>query len=142
MFDKNKKASELLTSAIVFIIAVLLFIAMLSFFISRTGKMAPIYEQLYSKQIVLIIDKAIPGTNISLDITKLYEVTDDNKYSGDMINIDNELNVVHVKLANGKGYSYKFFNNNDISWNIKENEKRLYINVLGNSLDDGELGVQ
>lgn len=95
--------------------------------------MAPMYEELYSKQIALIIDKALPGTNITLDISKLYEISDKNKYNGQIINIDNSLNRVNIRLADGKGNEYKYFSDYNVLWNIKENEKRLYIYVIESS---------
>jgi hypothetical protein len=132
----NKKASEVVISALVYIIIAVIVIFLIISFISRIGKGAPVYEELYSKQTALVIDKALVGTNITMDISKLYEISKKNNFNGEMIEINNTGHFVLVRLTSGKGHSYKFFSNYDILWNIKENEKRLYIYIIGNPVVD------
>ncbi|MBR9704611.1 hypothetical protein GOV12_04310 [Candidatus Pacearchaeota archaeon] len=131
--DKKKKGSVIILNTIVFIVIVVLFSAIMIFFAIRMGKSAPTFEELFSKQIALVIDKSLPGTNISMDISSLYEISRDNEYQGDLVKIDNKNNFVFIKLVNGKGYSYKFFSDYDILWNIED--KRLYLYILRDEVD-------
>ncbi|MEM0465435.1 MAG: hypothetical protein QXW97_01890 [Candidatus Pacearchaeota archaeon] len=132
----NKIASEVLLGAIIFLVVIILFGSILILFIYRFGKTASMFEQLYSKQIALMIDYSLTGTNFSLDISKLYEVARENNYNGELIKIDNNNHNVFVKLTSGKGYRYKYFSDADVLWNIKPEEKRLYVTILSKNKEN------
>jgi len=117
----NKRGStEELTEEIIFFIIIAVFFAAMFLFVSRAGSQVTINEQIYAKQIALSIDKAKVGTEISLDISKLYEITRKNKFIGEIIKIDNENNNVQVRLVSGKGYEFEFFNNAQVVWELKD----------------------
>lgn len=124
----NKKADDILISTVIFVVIVGIFFSMLLLFVNRAGTSAGIYEQIYSKKIALIIDKAKSGTDIKMDISEIYNVAEKNKFKGEIINIGNKDKKVIVRLTSGKGYGYKFFNGADIAWNLDEN-KKLIISV-------------
>ena len=103
----------------------------------RVGSGDVTSEQIYAKQIALIIDKADVGMKINLDVSKLHDIAEGNDYRGQIINIDNELNVVRVNLVKGKGYEFKFFNGRDIVWELNEEEELVFEVVDGVGIGDG-----
>lgn len=118
----DKQASDILMENVIFIIIVVLFFAIMFLFISRIGTNSEIYEQVYAKQIALLIDKAKDGTSIEMDISKLSDLAKKNRYYGEIIKIDSSLGIVNVRLASGNGFDYKFFNKINVIWNIENNK--------------------
>ena len=115
----NKKgSSKLVLSQIVYIVIIVIFSVVMIVYVTRSGNQSSVKEEVYAKQIALSIDKAKSGTEIDVDISEIYKFAEGNKFKGQIINIDNEKNIVEVHLAVGKGYSYRFFSDADISWNI------------------------
>jgi hypothetical protein len=126
---ENKKADEVLTRQIVFIILVLIFIVGIILII--TTKRVNVDEQIYSKQIALAIDKAKPGMTINIDIYELYKIAEKNNFNSDeIIKIDTDKGKVNVKLIAGGGYSYSFFNNAPIKWMLDKKNSKLLIEVV------------
>lgn len=127
----DRRGANLLMNHIVFIIIIAAFAAIMIMFIIRFGTQASIKEQIYAKQIALAIDKARAGTSITLDISELYDSTRESRFGGRIINIDNENKKVIIHLAAGNGYSYMFFNDNPVVWNIdeKKGEEKLTLHV-------------
>jgi len=128
----NKNAMEILMENVIFLIIVLIFFAAMFVFVTRAGSQTTLNEQIYSKQIVLMIDKAKPGTEINLDISKLYEFAEKNSFDGKIITIDNQNNKVRVNLVQGKGYEFEFFNDVEIVWGLNDQEKLLSFEVIKN----------
>jgi len=83
-------------------------------------------EQVYAKKIALLIDTAKPETKIILNITELIDAEEKNKYKTE-INIEN--NIVNVKVVNGKGYSYKYFSDNNVFRTINRDKKKLILEI-------------
>ena len=115
----NKKRGTLLTENIIFIILNILFIGILILFISLRSGSAAVLEEVYAKQIALIIDSAKPGMVINLNmedaIERAKKELGENKINEIVsINITNS-NIVTVKLRNKGGYSYSFFNDVDVN---------------------------
>ncbi|MFA5857058.1 MAG: hypothetical protein WC867_06865 [Candidatus Pacearchaeota archaeon] len=129
MKDKNAKTSMFLDQFIYIIIVTVVFAALL-FFVVRAGSNVTIYEQIYSKQIGLSIDKSKPGTNLTFDINELYKISKKNKYEGGIIKIDNVDNKVTVTLVSGKGYSYRLFSDNDVLWELDKTGGKLHLFVI------------
>tara|TARA_Y100000310_G_scaffold138173_1_gene137066 strand:- start:1854 stop:2336 length:483 start_codon:yes stop_codon:yes gene_type:complete len=132
---KDKKGMEILHGAIIFIILNIVFFASLFIFVGVKSTGSGTYEQIYAKQIALLIDQAKPGTEIDIDISRLYTIADKNKYypSGTkgLVEIRPEKNEVNVKLTyQGEGYSFKHFNGADIIWEEVSND----ISLFGTSL--------
>lgn len=132
----NKKALNIFIGTIVFIVLIIIFISGLIYAVARAGSQAPLYEQAYAKQIVLIINKAEPGMNIEIDLFDLYNLAEKNKYDGQLINIDNNNNKINVKLTNGNGYNYYYFNDVKISWNINSENKKLHLDIFEKIRDE------
>jgi len=125
----NKKADNFLMENIIFFIIIAVFFATMFIFVARAGSQVTIVEQIYSKQIALAIDKAKPGTEVNLDVSKLYEIAEKNSFIGNVVKIDNENNIVEVRLVEGKGYGFEFFNNAEILQRLDNNEKKLILEV-------------
>ena len=106
---KDKKA-EILAGNLVFIILNLVFLAVLIIFISQQGSGAIILEETYAKEIALMIDSSIPGTELILDMESAKEHAEENGINfKDIVKIEN--NIVIVKISKDSGYQYSFFNN-------------------------------
>jgi hypothetical protein len=115
----NKRA-DMLVENVVFILLVLAFFGVMFIFVWRAGSNVTIQEQVYAKEIALIIDKARPGTEIELDINNLYEIAKKQNFDkGQVVKISSESNVVRVTLTYGGGYEYSFFSDADVAWNLE-----------------------
>lgn len=125
---KNKRGIDVLSSTLVFLLLNVVFFAIMFGFVARAGSGATVVEQVYAKQIALIIDQAKPGTSINMNIEEIYELADKNKFSRqNIIKIDNEKNQVYVQVDEGKGYSYNFFSSGEVVWELKKTE--LFLGV-------------
>ena len=122
----NKKAMEVLMKTTIYIVLVIAVLSLIYISISRIGSNSGIYEQVYAKQIALAIDKAKPGTDVLLDIFDLRSIADENKFTGNLIDIDNKDNRVIVKITEGKGYGFNFFNSAEIIWEIRDDNKLFF----------------
>jgi len=120
---KNKKGMNVLIENVVFTIIVLVFIVLLFSAVTRVGSQATLFEQIYSKQIALIIDKASLGMDIEVDIFEMSEIARKNKFSGNVVSIDNVNKKVNVKLVQGSGYDYNFFSDVEVVWNLGKNDE-------------------
>jgi hypothetical protein len=128
----NKKGSDQLMNQIVFIIIIIVFSVVMITFVTRFGTRAAIKEEIFSKQIALAIDKARAGTSFVMDISELYSTARKNKVTRDFVSIDNTNKRIIVHVSSGSGYSYYYFSDNLITWNIDESvsgEEKLIINV-------------
>lgn len=126
----GKQGIDINIEQLIFILIIIIFTSTLFLFLNRSGTQSNVYEQSYAKQIALFLDKAKPGTNISLDISKLIDASNKNKYIGNIVTIDNNKNQVIVKTIEGKGYSFTFFSNYNVLWSINKDEQRLVLNIV------------
>jgi hypothetical protein len=124
----NKKAENLIIGNITYLLFVLIVVVGLFFFVTRAGSQAPLYEQIYAKQISLAINKAKPGMAFDMDIFDIYNIARKNRFEGNIVLIDNVNNLVIVKLVNGRGYSYNFFNDVHVDARI-ENKGELILDI-------------
>ena len=109
-----EESTELQTTVINTIVAVILFAA-LFFFASSSGKGLAIKEQILAKEISLFIDAAKPGTEISIE-----------KDFNSTITLEN--NKVNVKVLSGTaGYDYGFFSPYNIEIETNENEVKIKV---------------
>lgn len=129
---KSRKGTEdFLSNSVVFIVLVLVFIAIIVFFLLRVSKGVSLVEQVYAKKIALLIDQSKPGTSIELDVMEIYQLADENNFErGNTINIDPDERRVTVKATEGRGYSFNFFNDNAIKWGLEKKSGKLTIGVV------------
>ena len=126
----NKKSVNILMENLVFILLVIFFVIAMYFVITRAGSQAILFEQVYAKQISLIINKAKPGIEIEMDIYDMNNIARKNKFTGNYINVDNNENRVNVRLVQGKGYDYYYFNDVDVVWNLDKEKRKLFLKFV------------
>ena len=142
-FNFNKKLKikkgEILVENIIFIILNLIFLTILILFLLNQGSSTYLTEQIYAKEIALMIDSSKSNSIIQFNMEKAQELAEKNNLDfRESVSITG--NMVNVKLTNrGNGYFYSFFNDVNVipspivnneneytgeySFNIVENEK-------------------
>ncbi|MBS3092239.1 hypothetical protein J4466_02360 [Candidatus Pacearchaeota archaeon] len=138
MLFKNKKGSDSLYEIIMFIVLNLLFFGAMFAFVARSGTNAGLYEQVYSKQIALLIDSAKPGMVISINLNEMKSFIEENKLSLDqIINLQN--GKVIVKLTQGsKGYIFDYFSNYEVVKGFEQENDNLILKLSINKKGAGD----
>ncbi len=127
----DNKRGLFLQKSVIYIIIIIIFFAIFFAWVSSVGKGVRNYEKIYAKKIALIIDSAKPNTNVSVDVSKLYEIADKNKVERmSVVKIDNDNNIVSVRASEADAYTYKFFSDNDIVWNLDRKSGKLFLGVV------------
>jgi len=129
----NKKGVDLLSENIVYLLLVVLFLVGMFLAVDRVGRQVTLYEQVYAKQIALIIDKTEPGMDIEYRNFKMFSLAAKNNAPQNIIEIDNQNNIVTVRLSQGNGYHYEFFNDVDVVWNIIPKNNTITLKIVENS---------
>lgn len=111
----DKKAENLIFPTVIFIILNAIFFGILLLFIFKSSGGALIYEQAYTKQIALLMDKAKPSTIIKLNMEKGKEIAEKNSIDEERI-VEINHNFVKVRLGNGGGYCFRYFSDYDINY--------------------------
>jgi hypothetical protein len=124
---KNKKGVNLLTENLVYILLVVVFVVIIFFAVVRVGEGAGVYEKIYAKQIAYTIDKSKSGMEFEIYLGKAHSIAEKNNFEGKIVRINNDENKVTVNLIKGEGYSYYYFSERDILWDIKD--KRLILEI-------------
>jgi len=135
---RYKKKSEILMGTLVFTIIVVVFSIGLGYVIIRPGSNASLYEQAFVKQIALTIDNADAGMEIEISLDKAYGIARKNRFYGNIVVIDNNVNKITVRLINGQGYVHYFFNDVDVIWNLDKEKKKLFLKVVEVNLEENE----
>jgi len=129
---KNKRGVNLLAGNIVFIILNVVFIIILaSFLVSKISNPA-VMEEKYSKEIAFSLDSARPGMVLTFNMKDAVDVAKKNlgeKNLGQIVQING--NLVTVKLQDGKGYTYSFFNNVNITGHYLDEATNSYLFFIG-----------
>jgi len=106
----NKKAVNLLTKNIIFLVLNVLFFSVMFFFVARAGTGTSYMEKAYAKQIALSIDSMRPNTEIEINIEELYSFAEKNRLDETNIFTPNfENNSITIRLAKGDGFTYHCF---------------------------------
>lgn len=118
--------------SVMYIILALVFFGVMFVFVAGYQDGASFWEDFYAKEISHLINKAEPGTEIDLDVTKISNIAAGNgKDVTKIITINNVENIVTVSLRNSKGTSFKFFNDVDIvDWKIEYHTRGAEMNSL------------
>ncbi len=106
------KRGNILTENIIFIVLNLMFITILILFLFSKMGSGAVLEEKYSKQIALILDSAKPGMVIRINMEDAIEMAKKELGESERLVTINE-NIVTVRLQEGIGYSYSFFNDVD-----------------------------
>jgi len=131
----NKKAD--LQEVMIFLLFGIVIFTMLFLGMTRVGSGASFYEQAYSKKIALIIDKAEVGMEIEIDVLDMLRIAEKDEFGGQILVVDNELNKVVVRLSDGKGYTFYFFNDIDVIWELRKDDANLYMKFVDSSIGGG-----
>jgi hypothetical protein len=136
-----KRKGTILVENVIFIILNLMFLAILVLFLVKQGSGAIVLEQAYSKQIAMLVDSANPVMLIKIDMEKGKNLAEENGINfNDVVSING--NLVRVKLSNGEGYTYSFFNNVDVSAyadrDDKGNYNGMYIFTINKKVEENE----
>ncbi len=111
---QNKKGeTTLLVENIIFLVLNMLFFAILIAFIVQQSSGAALLEQTYSKKVALLVDQAKPGMIIKLNLEEGMNVAAKDKIAPTAI-LTVQDNFIKVKLADGGGQEYHFFNDVDV----------------------------
>ena len=125
----NKKGDYLVLELTIFIVLNVSFFVIMLIFIRGSTNNDLIYEQTYAKQIALFIDNAKPGMDMVVDVSELYTIASANRFTGNVIRIDNKNRRVFVNLVPGRGYSYGYFVNSSIIWDLNKNTGKLLMSM-------------
>jgi len=115
--DLNKKGTFII-SDIIFLVLALSFVTILLLFISKQSSNTILIEEQAAKQIALALDALPSKTQFTMYVGEILKEKDPN-FSSEVIKIDNERNVVRVKLSEKSGYEYSFFNDLFFSAELK-----------------------
>ena len=131
LFMKNKKGSEdLLLYHIIKIIIVVMFLVLISLFVSRTGQGAISLEQSYAKNIALLIDASRPVTDLKINMDDAMALAEQNGVDRKEV-VTIKGNIVTVKLSKKGGYEYTFFNDYDVTAYPDIGDKNYIIKING-----------
>ena len=130
MIKIKGKRGDILIGDVIFIVLNLVFLTILILFVVTKTNDAARLEEIYAKQIALMIDSAKPGMILYLDMEDaIEEAIDENQNIATIASIEG--NVVTVKLRDKGGYSYSFFNDANVSIDLDtlSNEQEYVIKV-------------
>jgi hypothetical protein len=108
---KNKKAEELVSEELIFIILNTIFFLVLVLFIVRVGSSDNSLEEQYAKKIALVLDQMKPNMEVTMDISELYALAVKNKYTGEnnLLVLPIKNGKISVKASSRGGYSFYTF---------------------------------
>lgn len=110
------KKGEILVENVIFILLNFIFLTIMIGFLVNQGSSEAVLEEVYAKELALVIDYSKPVMTIKFDMEKGKEIAEKNGIPfRDVVKIDNDNHMVRIKLGDGKGYSYSFFNNVDVT---------------------------
>lgn len=122
------KRGNMLVGNVVFIILNLVFLTILILFILNKGGGIESLEQSYAKQIALVIDGAQPGMRINIDLRDGRDANEEWFIDNYATAIKIRDNIVSVSFDDNTEYTYSFFNNVSVSYDIYP-EGNLYLEV-------------
>ncbi len=114
-----KRKGTMLISDIIFLILALAFITILIVFIARQSSSTNVIEEQYAKEIALVLDAAEPGMQIHMNMKELLDARKP-EFQGAPIVIDSRAHFVRVQLSADSGFTYGFFNDVSITYQLQE----------------------
>jgi hypothetical protein len=105
-----KRGEESLTvPQIMFLVLNILFVSLIMIFVFRAASGATIHEQVYAKQIALLLDNAFPGMEIELDFENGFKIAEKNRKTGGLVSVQSTQGIVEVRISSTGGYRQRFF---------------------------------
>lgn len=103
---------------IIYFILLAVIIGTTFLYVSQSGSGAQRLEDIYAKEIALLVDSSKPGSEIYLDVTEATKMAARDKLPVESL-FSFEDNNVNVRLRNGFGVSYPYFSNVDLEGSIE-----------------------
>lgn len=124
----RNKRGQIIAENVIFLVLNLIFLAILAIFLVNQSSGTPLLEDVYSKQIALLIDSAKPGMSMEVNLERAYEIAKEEGVPfEDVLKIDTDKNYVYFSLGDGDGRRYHFFNNVNVTeYSITVDEKEGY----------------
>ncbi len=128
MHIRGKKAEDLMYPIIIFVVLNLIFFSTLLIFVYKSSNGTLALEQVYSKEIALLIDGSEPGMEVSIDFSKPIKIAEENGLTSkeEMVSISS--GTVTVKLSEKGGYAFNYFSNSEVQVEFNENNLVLKFN--------------
>jgi hypothetical protein len=123
----NKKASQMPTENIVFLVLNIFFFCALLFFVLRTASNTAIVEEVYAKKLALIVDQMQPNSEMNVSVKGLYETMDANKFEEFPIRVSG--NIITVSAAKNSGSSFRFFSAVTPVFSIDSKDSNKILNI-------------
>lgn len=102
---------NLLTWYVAYFILLLVFFIGAIYYVMGLQDGAALWEDVYAKEIVRVIEKAQPVEEVSLDVHSLTELAlKRGKAFSEIVHFDNAGHTVTVSVGTDKGVSYSYFN--------------------------------
>jgi len=117
---RNKKGVDLMHSTIIFLLLNMMFFGIMFGVVYKAGNNAAFFEQIYSKQIALLIDNSKPGTILSINLNSIEKILEKEKVSpSEVFSIKD--NKIIVKITKGaKGYSFPYSSSYNIEKSLEQ----------------------
>jgi len=107
--------TNLIMTNIIYLLLFIFFFMVMFWFVNSYSDRSAFYEDFYSKEIVSIINKAEPGMEIKIDVSRVAVIAfKKTKPIEDIIYVDNVNNQIIVSSRLNAGTSFGFFNDVDI----------------------------
>jgi hypothetical protein len=121
-----KRGEELIVQNIIFVLLNLVLFLTLFIFILNSADEKYVAEQVYSKNIAMIIDMAKPEQKIFIDMSELFWLVEKEIDRGsikreDIIKIDSSQKYVFVALGHQTSYAYRYFSDYSINYEVNGN---------------------
>ncbi len=120
--NMNKKGDTTIAmDTIIHLVIFVFFFAIMFWFVLSQSNGSAFMEDFYAKEIVAMINNAVPGEKLAVDVTKLAGLAVKNgKHVRDMIIVDNVNHKIIVSTRLNTGTSFAFFNDVIISnWRVE-----------------------
>lgn len=134
----DKRGEAGLLETIIFLILNIIFFLTLGYFAYNSGTQSFIYEQAYAKQLALLIDNAKPDMVIMINLDELIPIAlKKNKNINEVFYVDEKINEVRVNLNPSGGYRYRYFSDNSVKFEIKDNY--LFVTITKRGVENENL---
>ncbi len=117
----DEDPGKLVKSYTIYLIILIIFTSMIFFFVQRNMYGASAVSDVYSKEIVREINLGSPGQEIKINVQDATGIAIKNNVKNlkTAFSVDNDLNEICVKLSPNSKSCYSFFNEINVSLDLK-----------------------
>lgn len=138
MDRRGAGGDNVLVNYVIYIVLGLAFFLLMFFWIVAYQDGAGMWEDFYAKEIARVLNDAVPGEIVLLDVSEGSAIGFSKGLSGEeMFRFDNDANRVTVRFSDNGGSSFPYFNDVEIEeYRLElvsgsEDSNRLYFRVSG-----------